>query len=344
MTHRSFPKAGESLSTRRLFPRLDRSWRTVLAALLLVLTGTAFAQAFPTKPVRLITIQSPGSAVDIVARVLAQELGTMWGQSVVVENRVGASGLIAAEAAAKAAPDGYTLFMSTSGVMSLNPHLYPQLPYDSLRDFHALAHVANYPYLLLANENAPFRSVDQLVRHAKAQPKQVTYGSVGPGSLSNIAARLLSEHAGIELTHVFYKAVGNALTDVASGQIHLFFDTPGSAMPQIKAGRVRTLAVTESKRLDAFPDVPTMEELGYKPFQVNNWIGIYQPIGTPRELASRIASDIVKAVNSGAVKERLSAVSMTPVPMGFEEFSAFHRAEYEKWGRVLKELKIKLQE
>ena len=207
-----------------------------LLGLAFLFLDAATAQTFPTKPVRMITIQSPGSAVDIVARVLAEELGVLWSQKVVVENRVGASGLIAAEAAAKASPDGYTLFLSTSGVMSLNPHLYPKLPYDTLKDYHAIAHVANYPYLLLVNQNLPIGTLAELIRYSKAQPAPLTYGSVGPGSLSNIAAKLLAEQTGMNLTNVFYKTVAGALTDVAGARSSYSLILPDPRCPRSRGG------------------------------------------------------------------------------------------------------------
>lgn len=261
---------------------------------------------FPTQPIRLMVGYAPGGSVDIVARVYAQRLGTILGQSVVVENRGGASGTIAAQAVVKAAPDGYTLYFVASPTVTITPALQ-KTAYDPIKDFQAIASVAIYTNVLLVNSGSPHKTVADVVKQARDQPGSVTYGSAGVGASNHLSGELLADKAGVKLTHVPYKGNAPAMTDLMAGRITLLFDLNTTAINQTKAGKVRALAVTSAERNPMFPEVPTMIESGYKDFEFNGWLGVLGPAGMSKLVVQTLATATQKILADPAFRAEMAA-------------------------------------
>ena len=295
----------------------------------------ADAPPYPSKPVRMIAPSSPGSGVDIVARLVAQKLGANLGQQVVVENRAGAGGNLGAEIAAKAAPDGYTLFMATPS-HAINPALYRKLNYDSIRDFAPISLVMTGQYVLAAHPSLPAKSVKELIALARARPGQLNYASAGNGNATHLAGELLKSLAKVDIVHVAYKGSGPALVDLISGQVHFMFPNLVNSLPHIAAGRLRALAVTGAKRATAAPHIPTLIEAGVPGYTVMSWYGMLAPAGTPQAIISRLNGELVKVLRSPDVKERLAAQGADPAGGSPEEFLAFLKEEIAKWGKVVR--------
>jgi tripartite-type tricarboxylate transporter receptor subunit TctC len=313
-------------------------WIRLLAAIasLLAATGMARAQdAFPSRPVHVLVPFPPGGAVDIVARTLGDELSSHWGRAVVVENRPGAGGVVASEAAAKAAPDGYTLIIVATG-HALNPHLYAKLPYDSFNDFTPLSLIGTSPNMLLVRADSPFKRLTDLIAAARERPGQLTYGHAGNGTSPHLAGELLKYMANIDITPIPYKGGAPALTDLIGGHIPMTFNNIPESIAQIMAGTVRPLGVTTAMRSPVLPDVPTIAEAGLPGFDTGVWWGLLGPAGLPRDIAAKLAKDCADAVNAPAVKARLIALGATPVGSSPADFAALIRADYEKWGPVIK--------
>ncbi len=294
---------------------------------------------YPAKPIRVIAPSSPGSGVDIVSRLVAQKLGANLGQQVVVENRAGAGGNLGAEVAAKAAPDGYTLFMATPS-HAINPALYRKLNYDSIRDFSPVGLVMTGQYVLVAHPSLPAKSVKELIALARARPGQLNYASAGNGNATHLAGELLKSLAKVDIVHVAYKGSGPALVDLISGQVHFMFPNLVNSLPHIATGRLRALAVTGAKRATAAPLIPTLIEAGVPGYTVMSWYGMLAPAGTPQAVIGRLNSELVKVLRSPDVKERLAGQGADPAEGTPEEFSAFLREEIAKWGKVVKAANI----
>jgi tripartite-type tricarboxylate transporter receptor subunit TctC len=311
--------------------RLLASFASLLAAI-----GIAGAQdAFPSRPVHVLVPFAPGGAVDIVARTLGDELSSRWGRAVVVENRPGAGGVVASEAEAKAAPDGYTLIIVATG-HALNPHLYAKLPYDSFNDFTPISLIGTSPNMLLVRADSPFKTLTDLVAAARARPGQITYGHAGNGTSPHLAGELLKYMAKIDITPIPYKGGAPALTDLIGGHIPMTFNNIPESIAQIMAGTVRPLGVTTAVRSPVLPDAPTIAEAGLPGFDTGVWWGVLGPGGLPRDITAKLAKDCVDAVNAPAVKARLIALGATPVGSSPEQFAALIRADYEKWGPIIK--------
>lgn len=261
---------------------------------------------FPTQPIRLMVGYAPGGSVDIVARGYAQRLGTILSQSVVVENRGGASGTIAAQAVVKAAPDGYTLYFVASPTVTITPALQ-KTAYDPIKDFQAIASVATYTNVLLVNSGSPHKTVADVVKQAREQPGSVTYGSAGVGASNHLSGELLADKAGVKLTHVPYKGNAPAMTDLMAGRITLLFDLNTTAINQTKAGKVRALAVTSAERNPMFPEVPTMIESGYKDFEFNGWLGVLGPAGMSKLVVQTLATATQKILADPAFRAEMAA-------------------------------------
>jgi tripartite-type tricarboxylate transporter receptor subunit TctC len=309
-----------------------------LAALatLLLLSGAASAQApFPSRPVHLLVPFPPGGAVDIVARTLGDELAKRWGQPIVIENRPGAGGTIAAEVAAKAAPDGYTIILVASG-HAIVSYLYPSLPYDPVKDFTPLALVASSPNMMLVRADSAFRSVGDVIDFARKNPGKLSYGYPGNGTSPHLAGELLKYMAKIDITPIPYKGGAPALTDLIGGHIPMTFNNIPESIAQIMAGTVRPLGVTTAVRSPVLPDVPTIAEAGLPGFDTGVWWGLLGPAGLPRDITMKVARDCADAVNTPAVKARLIALGATPIGSSPGEFAALIRADYEKWGPIIK--------
>ncbi|MDB5863077.1 MAG: hypothetical protein JWO70_883 [Betaproteobacteria bacterium] len=293
------------------------------------------APAYPTKPVRLIVPLTAGGPTDILARIVAIPLGEPLGQQVLVDNRPGAGGNIGADIAAKSPPDGYTLFMGTSGPLAINSSLYPKLPFDPIRDFAPIILVASAPFVVIVNPSVAANNMKELIALAKAKPGQLNYGSV-PGSASHLSTELFKLMSGVNIVHIPYKGAVTATTDVIAGQIHLSFaSTPGS-MPVVRSGKVKALAVTSAKRIAKLPDVPTIAESALPGYEGSVWYGVVAPAGTPREIQQRLNKEIAHIVAQPMNKDRMIASDFEPTTSTAEQFAAFIRSETTKWAKVVK--------
>ena len=304
---------------------------------------TAYAQEFPGKPIRIVIANSAGSTEDAVARILCNELGaTSWRQGCVVENRPGGAGFIGAQAVAKAPADGYTLFMGSAGVMAVNPHLYKKIPYDALKDFAPIGVVGSYPYAMVVSPKLGVSSFEQFSQQAK-KASRLTYAAYGPGSLTNIAPQMLKAASGTPFESIAYKGSGEALPNVSAGEIDLMFESPAIVEGFVKSGKLRALAITGTSRSEALPQVPTFAELGYKTLDVTQWSALFAPSATPPAILARITQDVAKALQNTEVRSRMNMVGIQPTTVPVEQTSAFLRSEYEKFGKVIKDVGIKIE-
>jgi len=313
-------------------------WIRLLASFVLLLASVGMAPAqdvFPSRPVHVFVPFAPGGAVDILARTLGDDLSKRWGQSVVVENRPGAGGMVASEAAAKAAPDGYTLIIVATG-HALNPHLYAKLPYDSFNDFTPLSLIGTSPNMLLVRADSPIRTLADLIAAARERRGQISFGHAGNGTSLHLAGELLKFMAKIDITPVPYKGGAPALTDLIGGHIPMTFNNIPESIAQVMAGTVRPLGVTTAIRSPVLPDVPTIAESGLPGFDTGVWWGVLGPAGLPGNVKLKLAKDCIDAVNAPAVKARLLALGATPIGSSPEDFAALIRADYEKWGPIIK--------
>ena len=316
-------------------PMISRILSRVLTALALV-PALAAAQAWPTKPVKMIVPFAAGGATDVVARLLAQKLTEEWGQSVVVENRAGAGGNIGGDVVAQSSPDGYTLLMASGAIVIAGPHMYKSLPYDPARDLVPITNVATGPQVIAVSNDLPAKDLRELIAYAKANPKKVNYGSAGIGAQTHLAAENFAHSAGIELTHVPYKGESAALTDLMGGQIQLVTANLSAALAFIRDGKMRALAVTSRERNPALPDVPAASEV-LPGFENAGWFGLLAPTGTPKEVIDRIYRDSARIVLSEEFRAKLAQLGMTPVANSPAEFSASNRRESARWERVIRE-------
>ena len=311
-----------------------------LACALLLACAQAFAQAYPTKPVKLLVGVPPGGPTDTVARAIAPQLGDALGQPIVVENRPGASAVIATDAVAKAAPDGYTLaFIYITH--ATNPTLMAKLPYDTLRDFAPVSLVGRQSMVLLANPSFAANTVQELVAAARAAPGKIDYGASDSGSAPHLAAELFKMMARIDLTPIYYKGTAPALTDLLAGQIPVMFVSNITALPQVKAGKVKALAVTGGQRIALAPDIPTLAESGLAGYEAYGWYGIAAPARTPAAVIERLHVEVAKIARDPKMKARLAGQGLELVGNTPVEFDAFIRAEIAKWAAVLKAAGIK---
>lgn len=299
--------------------------------------ATAHAQepAYPTKPIRFLVGQAPGGATDIVGRLVAAKMTDTLGQNIVLENRTGAAGSIAAAAVAKSPPDGYTVLVVSSS-FAINPSLYATLPFDPQKDLAPVSLLAEAPFLLVVHPSVPAKSVKELLAMARGAPGTLTYGSGGNGSSGHLAGALLESLGKVKLQHVPYKGAGQALVDVLAGQISFMFASVLSATPHVKQQRLRVLAVTGAKRSSALPQVPTVAEAGVQGYATNTWYGLLAPAGTRASIVDRLSSAANKAVTSPELRDRMLADGAEPVgstPAGFQKYLA---AEIVKWRRVVK--------
>jgi len=320
-----------------------RRWGSLLAALAMLIAasgGARAADAFPSRPVHLLVPFPPGGAVDIVARTLGDELSKRWGQSIVVENRPGAGGTIAAAAAAKAAPDGYTIILVASG-HAIVSYLYPSLPYDPLRDFTPLALVGSSPNMMMVRADSSFKSVGDVLAFARRNPGQLSYGYPGNGTSPHLAGELLKYMAKVAITGVPYKGGAPVLNDLLGGHIPLSFNNIPESIGLVRAGKVRPLGMTTAARSPALPDVPTIAEAGLPGYDTGVWWGFLAPAGLPADVKARLARDCAEAALVPAVRDRLTQLGATPIGASADEFAKFIAAEHEKWGPVIKAAGIK---
>ena len=312
--------------------------RTALAVLLLGITAAtfpAFAQ-FPDKPIRLVVPFPPGGPTDIVARPLAQLLGDALKQPVVIENKGGAGGSIAADSVAKSPPDGYTLIMATVGTHAINAALYRKLPYDPVKDFTPIALVASAPVAVVVNPATPIGSVRDLIAQAKANPGKVSFGSAGNGTPGHLTGEMFSTAAGVKLQHVPYKGSAPALTDLLGNQIPLMFDPVQSVLQNVKAGKLRALAISGKTRSPVLPDVPTLDEAGVRGFETTAWWAVFAPANIPADVASTLRTEIEKVVRSDTFREKLGSIGVQPSAEP-GTLAAFQRSEVAKWGKAVRD-------
>ncbi len=322
-------------------PISRRGFVLVVAGACVLAAPPVLAQSYPKKQViRIIVPQAVGSATDTVGRLLATHIGNELGQQVIVDNRPGAGGLVGSEAATKAQPDGYTLFLANISTHGVNPGLYAKLPYDPIKDFAAVGLAGGTSNILIVNAELPIKSVKELIEHAKAKPDTLRYATPGQGSSQHLAVELFRTLAGgMEVTHLPYRGSGPGVTAVMSGEASFMMPAAPSALPAIKGGRVRAIAVTGAKRHPDFPDVPTMAET-FPGYEVTSWYGLSVPAGTPQPVIDQLSAALRKALaNEGTVKGLLAA-GMEPATSSPEEFSAFIKAEIEKWTKVIRQANI----
>ncbi len=306
--------------------------------------GAAFAQDYPTKPVRLVVPYLAGGAADIFGRTIGQKLTESLNQNFFVENRPGANGGIGAEFVARGAPDGYTLLVTASGPIVVNPVLYTRVAYDPIKDFAPVAQGTVYQYVLVTLASSPVRTIDELVIAARAKPGTLSYGSTGIGGGNHLAGELLALATSAKLTHVPYKGSAAALADLLSGQLSFMFDTVITSVPQIHAGKLRALAVSSTKRAAALPDVPTMEEAGIRGFDISQWQGVLAPSGTPKAIVNRLNAEIAKALRAPDVYERLVTQGGNEIVTGPPEaFAALIRSDLQKYAQLIRDAGIESQ-
>jgi tripartite-type tricarboxylate transporter receptor subunit TctC len=308
----------------------------VTAAVTLVPLAHAQGTAYPKGPVTLVVPFPAGGPTDAMARVLALKLGERLGQQVVVDNKGGAGGSIAAEAVAKAAPDGQTLFFGTTGTMAINPSLYSKLRYDPVKDFAPVSLMATTMNVLVVNPEVPAKNLGELVKLAKAKPNTVSYGSAGNGSSNHLSGELLRNSAGVQITHVPYKGSAPALVDLLGGRLTMMFDTVAQQTGNIAAGKVRALAVTGPKRSPLLPDVPTAQESGLKDYDVVIWFGVLAPAGTPLAVIDRLNREMVAVMSTEEMKKKMQADGAEAKPTSAAEFAALIKHDMAKWGPVVK--------
>lgn len=315
--------------------------RPIFALLLAIAASTAAAQDWPAKPIRFIVPFPPGGGTDVIARIVQNRMSEGLGQPIVIENRGGAGGAIGTEAAAKAAPDGYT-FLFTLSSHTINPLLY-KLNYDVERDFVGVSLIVSVPQLIAANPNAPMKNMAELVAQAKAAPGKLSFASVGNGTPSHIAGELLKLRAGIDLLHVPYKGGGPAVTDTIAGQVPLLFVTAPAAMSHVRAGKLRALAVTTLKRSPGAPEIPTVAEaLGIADYEVDSWYALFAPAKTPPAVVARMQKEVARVVRLPDIREKLIEQGGDPVGSASEELDRVVKKELRKWADVIREAKIKL--
>jgi tripartite-type tricarboxylate transporter receptor subunit TctC len=316
--------------------------RALLTGLLLALSLNAYSQEWPSRPIRLILPFPPGGGTDILGRLIAERLSVSLGQPVVTENRGGAGGNVGAEAAARSAPDGYTIVLVAPS-LAISPTLYSKINYDPVKDFAPVSLVATVPNVMITQPSIPAENLQEFIAFAKTKPGALNFGSGGAGTSNHLAGELFNIVAGTKLVHIPYKGVNLAMQDVLSGNVHLVFIGIPAATPHIKAGKLRALALVAPQRLSALPDVPTVAEAGLKDFEVTTWYGVLAPAGTPRPIVMRLNSELVNIMHSPELKEKLAASGTEPLTSTPEEFAAYIKREMTKWGDVIRKSGAKVE-
>lgn len=324
-------------------------YRAVVAAMMAGVLGMAaggavLASGYPSKPVRVIVPYVAGGAADITARVIAQKLSVSMGATFVVENKPGANGMIGTDFVAKAAPDGYTLLLDASGPLVVNPSLYKKTPYDPVADLAPISQITSYQYVLVVPQQSPIRSVDDLIAAARARPGQVSYGSAGVGAGGHLAGELLAVTTQTQLAHIPYKGNAQALTDVLGGQLSFTFDTVVTATPHLRSGKLRGYAVTGPRRAPGLPDIPTMEELGYKDFVVTQFQGLLAPAGTDPAILSRLHEEVVKAARQPDVIQKLQTEGGNEIVAGTpQEFARLIQEDLQRYRKLIADAHVQAE-
>ncbi len=310
---------------------------------LLLPQPAALAQNYPVRPIRIVVPFPAGGNADILARVLAQKLSESLGQGVVVDNRVGAAGIIGTELVAKSAPDGYTLIMGTTGSHTTNPVVYAKLPYDPVRDFAPVSNFADSPFLLVVHPSMPVQTLQELIALARSRPAQLHYASFGTGSSAHLAGEMLRMKARIDILHVPYKGGPPALADVLGGHVPMMFNSLPAVVPQMKSGRLRALALAAAKRVSSAPDVPTFAQAGIADFEAGSWYGLLAPAATPKDIVAKLHGEVVRILALGDVKQRLAAEGAYAIGNTPEQFAGQIRGDIARWARVAREGKVRAE-
>jgi tripartite-type tricarboxylate transporter receptor subunit TctC len=302
----------------------------------------AWAQSYPSKPVRVIVPYPPGGGNDTLGRLFAAKLGERTGQPFVVENRPGAGTMIGTEVAAKSAPDGYTILLSSIATHALSPNLYARVPYDPIKDFAPISLLGIAPTVLVVNSDLPAKNLQELIALAKSKPGQLAYASGGNGTPPHINAEVFKSVAGVDLLHVAYKGGGPALTDLIAGRVHVMLDTAASAMPHVRGGKLLALSLSAPKRSAEYPDLPTFAEAGLPQYDTNAWYSMHAPAGTPNDIVRRLNTELVAILKDPDILARFKQLSTEPIGNSPEEFAAFVKGELEKYARIIKAAGIRL--
>lgn len=323
---------------------LTRRDLLALAGAACLATGSARAENYPARPIKLIASYPPGGGTDMMARIIADRLQAKWGQPVVVENRAGGMGIIGAKAVIGAKPDGYTLYVGSSDHMVLLPLQYENLPFDPAKDFVPVSPIANQYEAIVVHPSVPANSISELVALAKAKPGELNYASQGTAAIGHLSGELFQSKTGAKMTHIAYKGTAPAVTDLLSGQgPTLMFGMMATVAPHVKAGKMKALAVTSPRRSPVLPNVPTTAEAGLPNFVLAAWNGVFAPAGTPRDIVEKLNAAIRESLQMPATVERLTAAGLEPALATPQEFSMLIAADHEKWGQIIKEAGVKKQ-
>jgi tripartite-type tricarboxylate transporter receptor subunit TctC len=317
--------------------------QAVWAALALAAVPAAFAQAYPTKPVKIVVAFTPGGPTDVVARLIAQKLTQKWGQQVIVENKAGAAGVIGSELVAKSPADGYTLLMATAGNLTVNQHLYPAMKFDPVKDFAPILQTAAVDFVLVTQPATAYKTVKDLITAAKAQPDVITTATSGNGGAPHLAAALFEHSANVQLRAVPYKGTADAVNAVLSGQTNLDFDAASQVLPHVKAGKLRPLAVLGTRRSPLLPDVPTMAEAGLPAYNFTNWFGLVAPAGTPQPVLDKLQADVGHVLQDPELRAKFQNMGLQPGGGTSAQFAALIRNDAAKWGTTIKQANIKAE-
>ncbi len=314
-----------------------------LVLLFAVAPALAWAQDYPNKPVRMVVGFPPGGGTDVVARILAPKMSELLGQPVVIENRPGATGTMAAAMVAKSPPDGYTIMMGHVSVNAIAPSLFANLQYDVIRDFAPVAIAASVPHFVVVHPSVAVTSLKELIAYLKAQGNKLTFPSAGNGSMPHLAGEIFKSLAGVELVHVPYKGSGQSMQDLLGGQHVVAFDTMPASAPHVRSGKLRALAVSSASRLPAFPDIPTAEEAGLPGYRITTWYGVFAPAGTPAAIINRLHADAVRAMQSPETRSKLEGIGADgTVSRSPEEFAALVRADTARYAKIVKSIGLRI--
>jgi tripartite-type tricarboxylate transporter receptor subunit TctC len=320
--------------------------RILIPGLVMVTGGIsnpALAQSWPSKPIRLVIAQAPGSATDVISRVVANPLSESLGQPIVIDARPGAGGVLGTEVAARSAPDGYTLFMANNSTHGSNPAVYAKLPYDAVKDFAPISFVASVPYVLVVDPKLPVRTVQEFIALVKASPGKLNYASAGNGSTHHFCGELLKSMSGIDIQHIPYKGSGPGIAGLLGGEVSMMFSNVADIGSQIKAGKVKPLAVTATKRASLLPEVPTMEEAGLPGFVITSWFGLLAPAGTPAPVIARLNAEMVKVLGRAEVKATLGAQGLEVASSTPEQFGEHIKSEIARFTKIARAAGIKAE-
>jgi tripartite-type tricarboxylate transporter receptor subunit TctC len=307
------------------------------------ISNPALAQAWPSKPMRIVIAQAPGSASDVISRVVANQLAEGLGQPIVIDARPGAGGVLGTEVAARSAPDGYTLFMANNSSHGSNPAVYAKLPYDAIRDFAPISFVGSVPYVLVVDPKLPVKTLQEFIALVKSNPGKMNYASAGNGSTHHFCGELLKSMTGIDIQHIPYKGSGPGIAGLLGGEVSMMFSNVVDIGSQIKAGKVKPLAVTVPKRASLLPEVPTMPEAGLPDFEITSWFGLLVPAGTPAAIISRLNAEAVKALGKAELKATLNTLGLEVASSSPEQFAAHIKSEIAKFGKIAKAAGIKAE-